>query len=306
MTLSFVAGARPIDLQARKLAVSFHIAGESGPMTWHAKGLTTSYVSAPGGGAQGAVENEAAFPFGTTSWYFLDALDMKVPAGTQLIVAFGDSLTDGTGSTLNGDDRWPDVLARRLHAKFGAKFAVVNAGIGGNQITGPADYSPQMPYPGGPSGLQRLERVVVSLSGVSAVIWFEGINDFSKNGNVSAEAAAKALKQGVDILRSRIPGVRVIGATVTTALGNGGPAHGFAEQELKRQALNGFIRGSQLFDGVIDFDKTIASPETGEMRPEFVPDSTTGGPGDKLHPNRLGYLAMGQSIDLSLFAPPPL
>jgi lysophospholipase L1-like esterase len=101
-------------------------------MTWHAKGLTTSYLTAPGAGSLGAMEAETPFPYSTTSWYFLDAIDMKVSAGTQLIVAFGDSLTDGTASTLNGSDRWPDVLSRRLHAKFGAKFAVVNAGIGGN------------------------------------------------------------------------------------------------------------------------------------------------------------------------------
>jgi lysophospholipase L1-like esterase len=305
VSLPFVESARPLELLGRKLAISFHIAGESGPMTWHAKGLTTSYLTAPGAGSLGAVEAETAFPYSTTSWYFLDAIDMKVSAGTQLIVAFGDSLTDGTASTLNGSDRWPDVLARRLHAKFGTKFAVVNAGIGGNQIAGPADYSAQKPFPGGPAAIQRLERDVLSLSGVSAVIWFEGINDFSKNGNASVESVTNALREGVGLIRSRIPGVRVIGATVTTALGNAGPAHGFAEQDLKRQALNGFIRGAGIFDGVIDFDKTLLNPETSEMRPEFVPDSTAGGPGDKLHPNRLGYLAMGQAIDLNLFGPPP-
>jgi lysophospholipase L1-like esterase len=305
VALPFVDGARPIDLQARKLAVSFHVSGESGPVTWHAKGLTTSYLTTPGAGALGGVEDEAAFPYGTTSWYFLDALDMKVPANTQLVVALGDSITDGTASTLNGDDRWPDVLSRRLHEKFGDKFAVVNAGIGGNQIAGPTEYSPQKPFPGGPSALQRLDRDVLSLSGVSAVIWFEGINDFSKNGNASVEAVQKALQEGVAAIRSRIPGVRVIGGTVTTALGNAGPAHGFAEQDMKRQALNDFIRGSRLFDGVIDFDKAVLNPETGEMRPEFVPDSTAGGPGDKLHPNRLGYLAMGFAVDLALFGTPP-
>jgi lysophospholipase L1-like esterase len=305
VTLPFVADARPIDLQGRKLAVSFHIAGESGPMTWHAKALTTSYVTAPGAGAHGAEEDEAGFPFGTTSWYFLDALDMKVVPETQLIVAFGDSLTDGTGSTLNGGDRWPDVLSRRLRAKFGDKFAVVNAGIGGNQITGPAEYTPQMPYPGGPAALQRLERDVLSLSGVSSVIWLEGINDFSKNGNVTVEAAMDALRDGVAAIKKRIPGVRVIGGTITTAHGNPGPAHGFAEQEMKRQALNDFIRGSGLFDGVIDFDKATVNRETGELQPEFVPDSTAGGIGDKLHPNRLGYLAMGLAIDLNLFGTPP-
>ena len=153
--------------------------------------------------------------------------------------------------------------------------------------------------------MRRLQRDVASLSGVSTVIWFEGINDFSKNGNASVEAVIASFREGARLLRSRLPGVRIIGATVTTALGNGGPAHGFAEQDLKRQALNNFIRSSDLFDGVIDFDKVIANPETGEMKPDFVPDSTTGGPGDKLHPNRLGYLAMGQAIDLSLFGLPP-
>ncbi len=303
--LPFVDGMKLRDLQARKLAVSFHVVGESGPMTWHAKGLTTSYLSPSGSGFLGAIEDEAAFPYGSTSWYFLDAIDMNVSADTQLIVAFGDSLTDGTGSTLNGDDRWPDVLSRRLHAKFDGKFAVVNAGIGGNQVSGPAEYSPDKPYPGGPAGVRRLQRDVASLSGVSTVIWFEGINDFSKNGNASVEAVIASFREGAQLLRSRLPGVRIIGATVTTALGNGGPAHGFAEQDLKRQALNNFIRSSDLFDGVIDFDKVIANPETGEMKPDFVPDSTTGGPGDKLHPNRLGYLAMGQAIDLSLFGLPP-
>jgi lysophospholipase L1-like esterase len=137
------------------------------------------------------------------------------------------------------------------------------------------------------------------------VIWFEGINDFSKNGNASVESVTNALREGVGLIRSRVPGVRVIGATVTTAIGNAGPAHGFAEQDLKRQALNAFIRSAGIFDGVIDFDRALLNPESGEMRPEFVPDSTAGGPGDKLHPNRLGYLAMGQAIDLNLFGPPP-
>ena len=305
VALPFAAVVQPASLRGRRLAVSFHVADESGPITWHAKGLTTSYISAPASGAHGAEDDETGFPYGTTSWYFLDALDMKVAPETQLIVAFGDSLTDGTGSTLNGEDRWTDVLSRRLHAKFGERFAVVNAGIGGNLITGPAEYSPQMSYPGGPSALQRLERDVLSLSGLSAVIWFEGINDFSKNGNVTAEAAKAALTDGVAEIKKRRPGTRVIGATLTTALGNAGPAHGFLEEDAKRQVLNGFFRGSSVFDGVIDFDMAVVNPGTGELLPEFVPDSSAGGPGDKLHPNRLGYMAMGEAIGLNLFAVPP-
>ena len=88
-----------------------------------------------------------------------------------MIVALGDSITDGTASTLNGDDRWPNALARRLHAAYGDRVAVVNAGIGGNQIAGPAEYATQHPFAGGPAAGQRLERDVLSLSGVAAIIW---------------------------------------------------------------------------------------------------------------------------------------
>jgi len=182
--LSFVRD--PAELAGRKLAISFHVAGESGPMTWHAKALNTSYVTAPGAGSKGKLEDEAAFPYSTASWFFLDAVEMMAPADRFAIVAFGDSITDGTASTMNGDDRWPDVLSRRLHAVHGNRIAVVNAGIGGNQIAGPADYSPQKPFPGGPSAIQRIERDVLELSGVTAMIWLEGINDFSKNGKCFA------------------------------------------------------------------------------------------------------------------------
>lgn len=300
--LAFGRSASEVDLQGRKLAVSFHIAGESGPMTWHAKALTTSYVSRPGAGVRGHEQSEASFPFPTTSWYFLDAVDIMAPANTRLVVAFGDSITDGTASTLNGDDRWPDVLSRRLHAEFGNRVAAVNAGIGGNRVVGPAEYSPQKPTPGGPSAGARLERDVLSLSGVSAVIWLEGINDFSATANATASAVQTGMSDVVKRIRAALPGVRIIGATLTSALGAAG-AHGSAEENEKRQALNEFIRTGRLFDGVADFDKATVDSQTGGLRPQFVPDSTTGGPGDKLHPNRLGYLAMGMSIDLNLLKP---
>jgi lysophospholipase L1-like esterase len=292
------------ELAGRRLAVSFHIAGESGPMTWHAKALTTSYVSAPGAGAVGRDEGESAFPYSTASWYFLDAIDMMMPANARAIVAFGDSITDGTASTMNGDDRWPDVLSRRLHALHGNRIGVVNAGIGGNQVAGPAEYSPAKPFPGGPSSAMRLDRDVLSLSGVAAVIWLEGINDFSRNGNAAVDAVTAGMKAGVERIRLRLPGVRVIGATLTSALGSSSAAHGFAEQDAKRKALNEFIRTSGVFDGVADFDRAVLDPESGGMRAEFVPESTTGGPGDKLHPNRTGYLAMGMAIDLALLPKP--
>ena len=138
---------QPDELAGRRLAVSFHVAGDSGPMTWHAKALTTSYVTAPGAGAKGALEDESAFPYTTASWFFLDAVEMMAPADAFAIMAFGDSITDGTASTMNGDDRWPDVLSRRLKALYGNKVAVVNGGIGGNQIAGPPEYSRRQTVP---------------------------------------------------------------------------------------------------------------------------------------------------------------
>ncbi len=299
--LPFAGSPAAVGLAGRKLAVSFHVAGESGPMTWHAKALTTSYVSKPGAGAKGQLEDESAFPFSTTSWYFLDAVDVMAPADTRVVVAFGDSITDGTASTLNGDDRWPNALSRRLHAVYGNRVSVVNAGIGGNQVVGPAEYSARKPFAGGPSAGQRLERDVIGLSGVSAVIWLEGINDLGANATL--EAIQGGMKEVVGRLRAAIPGVRVIGATVVSALGNASAMHGSEQEDGKRQALNQFIRGAGLFDGVADFDQATVDPQTGQLRPEFVPDSTTGGPGDKLHPNRAGYLAMAGAIDLKLLVP---
>jgi lysophospholipase L1-like esterase len=300
IALPFVSQTADSQLAGRKLAVSFHIAGESGAMTWHAKALQTSYLTKPGAGSRGHDDSEAAFPFSTTSWYFLDALEMKAPAGAYSILAFGDSITDGTLSTLNGDDRWPDVLARRLHSIYGNRVSVVNAGIGGNQIVGPSEYTPQKPFAGGPSAGARLERDVLSLSGIAAVIWLEGINDFSKNGNATVEAVQAGMKETVGRIRSRIPGVRLIGATLTPAIGTTISSHGFPEQDRKRKLLNEFIRTSGVFDGVADFDQAITDPATGAMKPEFVHNTTTGGMGDKLHPNRLGYIAMGMAIDLDL------
>jgi len=165
-------------------------------------------------------------------------------------------------------------------------------------VVGPLEYSARRPFAGGPSALQRLDRDVLSLSGVSTVIWLEGINDLSNSGSASVAAVIAGMQEGVKRIRARIPGVKVIGATLTPALGSTNAAYGSSERDIERKALNDFIRTGGLFDGVADFDKVIVDPQTGGMRSEFVPDNTTGGPGDKLHPNRLGYLAMGMAIDI--------
>lgn len=304
VTLPWVANAQAPELMGRKLAVSFHVVGETGPPTWHAKALQTSYITAPGAGALGELEDEDAYQSSTTSWFFMDALDVQAPADTRVVVCFGDSITDGTSSTLNGDDRWPDVLGRRLRAA-GQHYAVVNSGIGGNQVVGPAQYSPAKPFPGGPSALSRLDRDVVGLSGVSHVIWLEGVNDISTNGGATVDQVVAGMKEGVARLRAKIPNVRVIGGTLTSIVGTTSDAHKPPDVEVKRQALNAFIRDNKgLFDGVFDFDRATLDPATGAMRAEFIPGSTTGGPGDGLHPNRAGYLAMGDAVDLRLLTGP--
>lgn len=285
-------------LDGRKLAISFHVTGETGPMTWHAKSLQTSYVTAPHAGSHGADENDGAFPFTTTSWYFLDAVDVMADAGTRVICAFGDSITDGTASTINGDDRWPDVFSRRMHAAYGNGVSVVNAGIGGNRIITPATYTPAQPFAGGPSALQRLDRDLLSISGLSGVVFLEGIND------ISAESPVDAIIAGMRevVARIRAKGaIKIVGATITSAYKNTGRA-GTPEGNEHRKAINQFIRSGGLFDAVADFDAATVDADTGSLKPEFQPNSSIGGPGDLLHPNRAGYQAMGNSIDVRIFA----
>jgi lysophospholipase L1-like esterase len=295
--LPFIKDPNDKMLVGRRLAVSFHVSGDTGPMTWHAKALTTSYISPPGSGDKAADETEKAFPYSSTSWYFLDALDMTAPAATKAIVAFGDSITDGTASTINGDDRWPDVFARHVHALYGDRFSVVNAGIGGNMVIGPADYKAN-PFAGGPAATQRLDRDVISLSGVKAVIWLEGINDFG-NAGAKPEDVENGVRAVVKQLRAKIPGVRVSMATLTSALDSTNGGYGAPAINDKRQAYNQFIRSAGIFDDVIDFDAVTIDAKTGELKAEYQPNSSVGGPGDKLHPNRAGYMAMGLSIDPS-------
>ena len=284
--------------EGRKLAVSFHVIGPSGPMTWHAKALQTSYLSGHRSGSHTKAEDDSAFPYTTTSWYFLDAVDVMAPADTVVVCAFGDSITDGTLSTLNGDDRWPDVLSRRLHGAYGNRVSVVNAGIGGNRILTPASYPPPQPFSGGPSALQRLDRDLFGLSGVSAVVLLEGIND------ISSGASADAVITGMKELASRVKakGLKIVGATITSSLTANGNS-GTPDANARRQAVNTFIRTSGVFDAVADFDAATVDPNTGALREEFVPNSTVGGAGDRLHPNRAGYQAMGHAIDLKIFSP---
>lgn len=208
------------------------------------------------------------------------------------VLSFGDSLTNGTFTTLNGFDRWTDVLQRMLLSMGRTEVAVLNAGIGGNQVLSPL--SIHEPWRGGPAAIERLERDVLSLSGVQTVIWLEGINDFSDNGNAELEAVKHGMTQAVHRLRAA--GIRVIGATLPSAFKSTRQGHGHPVQNEKRQAFNQFILSSGLHDAVVDLDKVLTNSKSGCLDALFDSDNTLGGPGDGLHPNRAGHAAMANEI----------
>jgi len=307
VALSYVQNQTEPELSGRKLAVSFHVTGSTGPMTWHAKALQTSYLTSPNTGAHSQDEADGAFLFTTTSWYFLDAIEVMAPEDTAVVATFGDSITDGTASTLNGDDRWPDFLSHRLHAAYGARVSVVNAAIGGNQILGPTTYTADSAAPGGPAALQRLDRDVLDLAGLTAVVWMEGINDFGMSTTpqgtpaISADAVILGFRAGITRLHAR--GIKVIGGTLTSSLNSTAPHYGAPDVDALRKVVNAFIRTGGEFDSVADFDAATVDAATGSLLPEFQPNSTVGGPGDLIHPNRDGYMAMANAVDIKMLAP---
>ena len=205
----------------------------------------------------------------------------------SVVVAFGDSITEGAASTNNAFRGWPDRLAERLAAAK-SKWSVVNAGIGGNRLLRTGT---------GPGALARLDRDVLGVAGVKAVILLEGINDigrgFTPTGPqepVTLEALIAADKQF--IARCHAHGVKVYGALLTPY---GGAGYSAPKGEEVRTGLNNWIRTSGAFDGVIDFATATADPANPLT---FRSDYNLR---DKLHPNDAGYEAMGKAIDLDLF-----
>ena len=299
--LSFAsAEALPL-LEGRNLSVSFEISGKAGALSHHGSAYTTSYISAPASGDHTADVSGAAFPYTTASWFILDGADVMAADDTPVVVTVGDSITDGTLGTNNTNDRWSDVLAWRLHVAMGDHVSLVNAAINANALS--VDMV-------GPAGLKRIERDVLGVSGVKTVILLEGINDVGAMG-VTADALIAGYKEFVGKLHAA--GVRVVGGTMTPALFPGdyatstlgaqyGAAYGGPAADAARKTVNAFIRSSGLFDAVIDFEAALLDPTTGAMRTEYAPNSM-GGPGDYLHPNHGGYLAMGGAVDIKALFP---
>ena len=274
----------PVDLQVpaqTELAIDIFVPDDLGsgtsPITMHNGANQTSYVTI------GNHVGEPTFAGGaiTRSWFLISRVEVAAGPRDGAIAAFGDSITDGTRSTPDTNNRWPDHLARRLPPGF----AVMNVGIAGNRVLNEGNFN------AGINALARFDRDVLAQPGVTHVVVMEGINDIgAANANVDDLIAAH--KQMVE--RAHARGLRIYGATLTPYEG---AAYYTPEGEVKRKALNQWIRTSGVYDAVIDFEAAVRDPAAPtKIKAEF--DS-----GDHLHPNDAGYKAMGESIDLSLFKP---
>ena len=284
----------PVELEVAPLsdvAVSVHLPGDL-PASFGITGRyarQTNYISPPGDFAADDV-----MPVGrlTDDWYFVCGVDVVAPGETGAVVAVGDSLTDANISTHDGHHSWPSQLARRLIARpSGRPIAVMNQGLGGNRILHDIR---------GDSGLRRFDRDVLAQPGVTHAIVMLGTNDLrNRPGKPEEEVTAAQMIAGLKQLavRGRSRGIKMIPATLTpfeneTFL----PGAWNPRREAVRQAVNEWLRKVEGFDALADFDRALRDPEhPTRMLPIY--DC-----GDHLHPSDLGYRAMGDAIDLSLFA----
>jgi lysophospholipase L1-like esterase len=282
----------PVDMSVDPLAllsVSLYLPDVTPLTTVHWDGHQTAYVGAGNEVADVDFKTDSKL----TQRAFLSEIMVDAPAGARAVVAFGDSITDGDGSTVDGNDRWPDRLAERLAKVGGPPVAVLNEGISGAKIL-----SDRM----GVNALARFDTDVLSQPKADTVILMMGINDVGWPASGLAlhdsEPTAEAIIEGYKqlIARAHAHGLRIIGATLTpfgdAFVGTAFEGYYTPEKEKIRVALNDFIR-SGAFDGVIDFDKVVVDPQKpGYSLPKYDK-------GDHLHPNAAGYQAMGGAIDLN-------
>ena len=272
------------------LAVSVHLPGDL-PTSFGITGRyarQTNYISPPGDFAA-----EEVMPVGrlTDDWYFVCGIDVVAPPETGAVVALGDSLTDANISTHDGHHSWPSQLARRLIARpRGRPMAVMNQGLGGNRILHDIR---------GDSGLRRFDRDVLAQPGVTHTVIMLGTNDLrNRNGKADEEVTAPQMIAGLKqfAVRGQARGIKVIGGTLTpfeheTFL----PGAWNPKREAVRQRVNEWLRGTDAFDAIVDFDRALYDPDhPARMLPIY--DC-----GDHLHPSDLGYRTLGDAIDLGLF-----
>ena len=271
------------------LAVSIYVPASTGPTTWHQLGTQTTYISPPGD-----FTASVTMPIASTeqSRFWLAAVEVSAAERIGAVATIGDSITDGYASTPDANHRWPDYLSQRLNSRPGhRKMAVLNQGISGNRVLHDIF---------GPNALARFDRDVLSQAGVTHVVVLEGINDLGLPGSflpVSETVSATEIIVGLSQLAERAheKGLKIFAGTLTAFEGTVFPGYFTPEKEIKRQAVNYWIRTNKVFDGVIDFDLATRDPANPtRLLPAY--DS-----GDHLHPNDAGYKAMADFVDLALF-----
>jgi lysophospholipase L1-like esterase len=274
------------------LGVSLFVSGADVQPSQHTNAQVTSYLTDNGAGDQTEATDGKAFTAKTTAMFWLKSIDVQPTAPASSIVAFGDSITDGTCTTLDAHDRWEDVVSQRLALQNPMKRAIVNEGIGGNTVINAAGYNPPI---GSPAGVDRLGRDVLSHAGVSHVVLFEGTNDIARG------ATSEQLIAGMKdiIARVKAKGIKIVGATILPRA-NAYPIAGtltlFDERKTKiKNEVNAWIRKDAGFDAVLDFDRVVRDP----AHPDTIQASY--GCGDGVHPSSIGYYQMGKSVDLSVF-----
>ncbi|MFI6948352.1 SGNH/GDSL hydrolase family protein [Streptomyces sp. NPDC050422] len=253
------------------LVVTLRAPTARGPVTLHPNSHQTSSTEDPQGTRR------------TTDWRYLTAVDVRGESAAGTLVAFGDSLTAGAGSTTDANSRWPDVLADRL----AGRYAVVNQGIAGNRLL--RDGS-------GPRALDRFERDVLAVTGAKTVVIALGINDIQAFPQQTDPARiTDALRSLTE--RAHTRGLRVIGATLMPYEGhrNWTPA-----QNAVRARVNKTIRAGGVFDQVLDFDRAARDPSHPDR---LLPGYDSG---DHLHLNDTGYRRLGSLADVpDLLRPRP-
>ena len=270
------------------LAIDIYLPGNTAaspsPLTMHTGARQTNFVSSTGNHL-GAKELPGATT--TPSWFFVSRVEVAAPAQTGAIVTFGDSITDGSGSTPDTNNRWPDHLARRLMAA-GGKIGVLNLGIDGNRVLNEI---------AGPAALARFDRDVLGAPGVTHVFVLEGINDMGISSllNDGLRPTPEQLIAGHRqlIARAHAKGLRIFASTLLPYEGTTIPRYFNAEGEKIRTAFNEWMRTSKEYDGFVDFDQVMRDPShPARMLPQY--DS-----GDHLHPNDAGYQAMANAFNLA-------